>query len=88
MKYLRYILISLVCTMLAFPVSAQEKEEEGGVNISEVIFGHVEDSYEWHITNIGERSIAIPLPVIVKSHNVGWQVFSSHHLEQGAYKGL
>ena len=46
------------------------------------------DAYEWHITDIGDKSVAIPLPVIVKS-STGWHVFSSKRIEHGEeYEGL
>lgn len=62
--------------------------EEPTVNVSEIVFGHIGDSYEWHITDIGETSIIIPLPIIVKS-STGWHVFSSSKLEEGEeYEGL
>ena len=38
--------------------------------------GHIKDSYEWHVTNIGDKPIVINLPVIVNS-STGWHVFSS-----------
>ncbi len=49
-------------------------------DISAIIFGHVGDSYEWHITRIGSRDIAIFLPVIVRTHDGLWHCFSSRHL--------
>ena len=63
-------------------------QEDGGFDIAEVVFGHIGDDYEWHITDWGERRIAIPLPVIVYSRSSGWHVFSSHHLEEGEYHGF
>lgn len=69
---------------------AQEAPAEGEgqpVNVKELVFGHILDSYEWHITDVGETPIVIHLPVIVKS-STGWHVFSSHHLEEGEYEGL
>lgn len=68
------------------PVAAEPQEEES-LDIGGVIFGHIGDDYEWHITDIGKKRIAIPLPVIVKS-STGWHVFSSKHLEEGEYEGL
>jgi F-type H+-transporting ATPase subunit a len=47
------------------------------------VFEHLGDAYEWHITNWGEKSISIPLPVIVKSKERGWHVFSSSHISHG-----
>ncbi|MCR5561007.1 MAG: F0F1 ATP synthase subunit A [Bacteroidales bacterium] len=63
--------------------------EEPSVDVSEVIFGHVGDSYEWHITKWGDRDIAISLPVIVRTHEGRWLCFSSGHLiECPEYEGL
>ncbi|MCL1937065.1 MAG: F0F1 ATP synthase subunit A [Candidatus Azobacteroides sp.] len=76
----------------------QEKKEE--LNVKELILDHVADAYDWHITDFGETSVSIPLPVIVKGRENGWQFFSSarfHHghdsyrgfsiAEEGPYKG-
>ena len=63
--------------------------EEPSVDVSEVIFGHVGDSYEWHITKWGDRDITIFLPVIVRTHEGRWLCFSSEHLiECPEYEGL
>ncbi len=57
---------------------------EEGLDVGEVIFGHVLDAYEWHITEWRGRSIAIYLPVII--YDGGWHCFSSKHiLESGEY---
>ena len=62
---------------------------EQGLDVQEVIFGHMSDAYEWHITNIGDKSISIPLPVIVRSKTSGWHVFSSAKVEHGEqYEGF
>ena len=59
------------------------EEEEGKVNIPEIIFGHIGDSYEWHIA----EGAVIPLPCILISHE-GVDVFMSDKLEHGeAFKG-
>ena len=95
MKVWKYILSVLIAAAFALtPVRAGEASADSsavsgpGFNIQQVIFGHTNDSYEWHITNIGDRKISIPLPVIVKS-STGWHVFSSSRLEDGAeFEGL
>ncbi len=92
MRLYRYILSVIVAAMAGLSCFAQESADGTasgpGFNIQEVIFGHTNDSYEWHITNIGDKAISIPLPVIVKS-STGWHVFSSKRLEDGAeYEGL
>lgn len=63
-------------------------EQSDDVDVYGIIFGHIGDSYEWHITDIGGRKISIPLPVIVRS-STGWHCFLSSRLEDGTgYEGL
>ena len=47
------------------------EQEENTVDVKEIVFGHIGDSYEWHITDFGETKVIIPLPVIVYSHTTG-----------------
>ena len=61
--------------MMFMPRQAQAEETQE-IDVYEIVFGHIEDAYEWHITDIGDASIRIPLPVIVKSSS-GWHIFSS-----------
>lgn len=57
--------------------------------MKEYIFGHVGDSYEWHITTVDGRDMALYLPVIVRSRTSGWHVFSSARLaEGGSHEGF
>lgn len=95
MKVWKYILSALMAAAFAMATARAEEASVDsstvsgpGFNIQQVIFGHTNDAYEWHITNIGDRKISIPLPVIVKS-STGWHAFSSSRLEDGAeYEGL
>ena len=64
------------------PLGAEE------LDMNEYLFGHVGDSYEWHITTVKGHPVSIPLPVIVRSKTSGWHVFSSRHLEEGAHEGF
>lgn len=69
--------------------SPVEKEGVSDLNIKEFILHHISDTYEWHITNIGEKDVYIPLPVIVYSKNTGWHLFlSSRFHEHPVYQGL
>jgi F-type H+-transporting ATPase subunit a len=56
----------------------------------ELIFSHIKDSYEWHITKIGDTHLSIPLPVILYSQHSGFHVFMSGKLHHGteAYNGF
>lgn len=90
-KYIIVVLAAVFCSwnMIRAAEPADTSAASGpGFSIQKVIFGHTDDSYEWHITKVGDRDISIPLPVIVKS-STGWHVFSSRRLEDGAeYEGL
>lgn len=67
-----------------------KEEQENTVDVKEIVFGHIGDSYEWHITTWGNMQITIPLPIIVYSSSTGWHVFLSSRLEEngGTYEGL
>ena len=84
MRLLRYIMLLLMllpcCGASAAGVS--QNGEEKAVDVKKIIFDHVKDSYEWHITTIGDTHVTLPLPIILYSSRTGWEVFSSsvfHH---------
>ncbi|MDR2824440.1 MAG: F0F1 ATP synthase subunit A [Prevotellaceae bacterium] len=63
---------------------------QGDFNLKEMIFEHIGDAYDWHLFNVGEKHVSIPLPVIVRSDNTGsWHIFSSSRLAHGShYEGF
>lgn len=62
---------------------------ESDVDVTGMIFDHVMDSYEWHITTINDKPVSIYLPVILHSKVSGWHVFSSKHIAHGhSYEGF
>ena len=72
MKGLKVISL-LIAVVLPFCAVAQPAvEESADLDIAGIIFGHVGDSYEWHLFNAGKRSVALHLPVIVHSKTSGW----------------
>lgn len=86
MKRIIFILLTLFYSVM--PVFGNTDKGEP-LNVQKVIFGHLNDSYSWHIITIGEKEITIPLPIIVHSVNTGWHSFSSKHLKDGAcYQGF
>lgn len=90
MKYLRSSLLLMLMALLAVPALAQTKAVDGSdLDIKGVVLGHIKDSYEWHVTDIGDKSIIIHLPVIVKS-TTGWHVFMTsefdHHADAQGYR--
>ncbi len=57
-------------------------------DVKNFIFTHIGDSYEWHVTKIGEKEISIPLPVILIDKYNGLSLFLSSKLREGStYNG-
>ena len=91
MRLLRHIIFLLLLLPCGTAVAAGSSPsgEEKAVDVKKIIFDHVKDSYEWHITTVGDTHVAIPLPVILYSSRTGWELFSSsvfHHTAE--YKGF
>ena len=87
----RYTWLLLLIFIPMLSVSAQESKGNGGVDVKNIVFGHIGDSYEWHITTWGETHISIPLPVIIMGNNGEWHMFLSsefHHSPTGKYEGF
>lgn len=82
MKFVRYIL--LFSFLFFFTgIFAEEKKQEA-FNPKEIIFEHLGDEYGWSI-----GKFEIPLPVIVRSNEGNWHMFSSVRLKNGAsYEGF
>jgi F-type H+-transporting ATPase subunit a len=53
------------------------------LDVTGMIFDHVGDSYYWHLTDVGETSVSMPLPVLVFSKHTGWHAFSSARFHHG-----
>ena len=81
------ILTFLISLLLLFwPAAAPEAVMPGGeeeLNVAEIIFEHIGDEYEWHITEWKGKPIAIPLPCIVFEN--GLHFFTAHHAEDHGY---
>ncbi len=54
------------------------------------MFDHIADAYDWHLLDIGEKQISVPLPIIVYSKEKGLNIFMSSKFHHGhsAYKGF
>ncbi len=61
----------------------EHKEEKKKFNASEVIFGHVLNSHEFHFMDIGDKPVSIPLPIILYSPQRGLTSFMSSKFEHG-----
>ncbi len=87
MKLLRII---LVFVLLACPgiTGRAGNGVDTEIDVGEILFGHIGDSYGWHITEWNGKHVTIPLPCIVKS-STGWHFFMSSKIEHGhEYEGL
>lgn len=59
------------------------------VDVGHMLFGHIGDSYGWHITDWNGQHITIPLPCIIYSSTSGWHAFMSSEIEHGhSYEGF
>lgn len=83
MGFVKHICCLLLMMATVMPASASSSEKEGGFDLQAVLFGHIKDSYEWHVTDIGDTPVVIHLPVIVKS-STGWHMFCSSEFEHHA----
>ena len=78
--------VCLLLVLLASAVTAfASQNEEKAFSPGDFVFGHIRNAYAWHVTAIGGHHVSVPLPVIVKSQEHGWCLFSSSRIpEDGA----
>ncbi|MEI7676015.1 MAG: F0F1 ATP synthase subunit A [Bacteroidales bacterium] len=77
------LLIASVSGIKANEKTPSQAPEKEAFNPKELIFHHISDAYEWHITTIGETQISIPLIVIVYSQTTGLHTFISSEFHHG-----
>ena len=82
MKHFKQLLCMALLFLLALPLGATEGKS-GDFDPSSIVLGHIKDSYDWHVTDIGDKAVVIHLPIIVKS-STGWHVFSSSQFGEEA----
>ena len=91
MKLLRLILVIalLVCPVVTGRAGDDVGHEQSSeIDVGEILFGHIGDSYGWHITDWKGKHVTIPLPCIVHS-STGWHFFMSSKIEHGhEHEGL
>lgn len=85
-----FLYVGISLNVFASGNSEHQKTEDKPFNAGEFIFGHINNSYDWHIMTIGHTHVSLPLPVIVLS-STGWHCFMSsafHHTPSGIHQGL
>lgn len=90
MSWWRNILVTIMLALVPAIAGADavHGSDEEKVDVAGLVFGHIGDSYGWHITTWKGHHVTIPLPCIVHS-STGWHVFMSSELEHGGiHEGL
>ncbi len=83
MKGLIKLIVAMLAALIPVGLGAQD------LDMHEYLFGHIGDSYEWHITTVNSKPVSIYLPVILHSKHSGWHCFSSRHIAEGeSYQGF
>ena len=72
MKYLKQLFLLVLLAVVAVPAGAHDFSHHQSVDVKNILWGHIKDSYQWHVTG----PVVISLPVIIKT-STGWHVFSS-----------
>lgn len=82
-RYFRQLLLifSLLLIVSSIKATTTKEHEQAPLDVTNLIISHIKDSYEWHVTDIGDKSIVIYLPVIVKS-STGWHLFLSNQFSE------
>lgn len=87
MKYIKQLLFLSLLIFAVVPASARDMSKKADVDVKGILWGHIKDSYDWHITDLGneqhKRPVVIHLPVIVKT-STGWHVFCSSAFSEEA----
>lgn len=76
-----FFLLLSVCFQ-GFAQEAQDGEED--IDVTELIFEHIGDSYGWHILTWGDKEIILPLPCIVIDNGI--HVFFSNRMKENGYE--
>ena len=74
------ILIFLMVLGIFNPMPVKASEEEGNIDVKEIIFHHLGDGYGWEVPF--SHVYRIPLPVIVRAEDGKWISFSSARLTE------
>ena len=67
----------ILTALILFLLLGAAPASPDAVDVPTIIFDHIGDEYEWHITEWKGKAIAIPLPCIVIEDGV--HVFTLHH---------
>ena len=77
-----FLLVLLTGPCVAAPAAGEASEAP--LDIKEMVFEHIGDSYEFHIGKWGDTEVTVPLPVIVRGLDGRWHAFLSSRFRQSA----
>ena len=85
MKQIKSICLLLMLALLPLPMMANE-QQDGELNIPEIVLEHLADAYEWHIASYNGKHLSIPLPIIIRSSQTSnWHFCTEHSLPDGFF---
>ncbi len=79
------VLFSLTSVFASASDSEKHGDKDKEFNAAEVIMHHIGDSHDFHILGEGEKTISIPLPIIVYVPGKGLDVFMSSAFHHGEH---
>jgi F-type H+-transporting ATPase subunit a len=71
------------------PTLAGDHAEKAPFKAGEMILNHVMDAYDWHIMDINDHPVSIPLPILLFVPGQGLEIFMSSKFDHGhaVYEG-
>lgn len=84
-----FVILSASLSLQAAPPVDGHEEQQEGFDAGKLMINHVLDAYDWHLFDIGEKEISLPLPVILFYQGKPY-VFLSSRFDHGhvSYKGF
>jgi F-type H+-transporting ATPase subunit a len=92
--FLLFFVVSFQSTIAQEEIEGSHHETEQhkakDFNAGEMIFEHVLDAHDWHIADIGDHPVTVPLPIIVLDEYNNLHMFMSSRFEHGhaSYDGF
>lgn len=86
MKQIKTFILLLVLALMPWHAMAANGGKQETLDIPEIVLEHLADSYEWHIATYQDKSLSIPLPIIIRSGATGeWHFCTASTLPKGFY---
>lgn len=92
LKFLSPLILSVLLTVFSLPAFSQENQPElenahaeksEKLDPGKLLMDHISDNHDFHIMDIGETVVSIPLPVLLYSPQRGFSAFMSSSFHHG-----